>query len=231
MRRIYALFTADWLDVIFVHFAVAPNELQPHIPFPLDLFDGDAYVSLVAFTQHRLRPAIGGRLAEFLSAPLAHHEFLNVRTYVRVNDEPGIHFLVEWIPNRVATWIGPATYGLPYQLGRLDYSSNRRRIVARSNALCFTAADANIFRPAQQVSVDQFLLEQYTAFTDRAKFRINHAPWPQARIDVELRCDELLKAALPWWPATKPRLAHRSPGVYDVQIGFPQRIHSYQELQ
>ncbi|MEA2735816.1 MAG: uncharacterized protein QOE14_2267, partial [Humisphaera sp.] len=112
------MFTADWLDVIFVHFRVDPARLQPLVPLPLDLHEGDAYVSLVAFTQSNLRPTRGGRLAALLAAPLAHHEFLNVRTYVRQGDASGIFFIAEWIPKRLAAFIGPRTYGLTYRLGR-----------------------------------------------------------------------------------------------------------------
>src|SRR5206468_5090839 len=90
--------------------------------FELDLRDGQAYVSLVAFTQRRLRPAFGGRVAAMLASPLADHAFLNVRTYVRHRGEAGIFFIAEWIPNRLAAWIGPRTYGLPYRLGQLYYA-------------------------------------------------------------------------------------------------------------
>ena len=65
------MFTADWLDVIFVHYRMAPSKLTPLVPLPLDLHEGQAYVSLVAFTQSRLRPTVGGRIGELLVAPLA----------------------------------------------------------------------------------------------------------------------------------------------------------------
>src|SRR5213079_2093177 len=96
----------------------------------LDLLDGEAFVSLVAFTQRRLRPSLGGRIAAWLSSPLASHEFFNVRTYVRHRDDRGIFFLAEWIPNRLAVLIGPRTYGLPYRLGRLRYRKFSRRVFA-----------------------------------------------------------------------------------------------------
>src|SRR5687767_4543762 len=120
------LFLADWTDVLFVHFAVDPAVLQPHVPFALDLFRGRAYVSLVAFTQRNLRPRIGGRLAALLARPLATHEFLNVRTYVRCGRERGIYFLAEWIPNRSAVLVGPSMYWLPYRLARMHYRSDTR---------------------------------------------------------------------------------------------------------
>src|SRR3982751_4891898 len=120
-----ALFVADWVDAMFVHFAIDQSKLQPMVPLPLDCLDGQAYVSLVAFTQRNLRPRVGGALAAWLATPLASHEFLNVRTYVRLGRTRGIFFLAEWIPNRLAVLIGPRTYGLPYRLGRLRYDGLR----------------------------------------------------------------------------------------------------------
>src|SRR3954466_5107482 len=119
MTRLRPMFVADWTGVVFIHFRIDPRFLAPIVPFQLDTIDGDAYFSLVAFTQRRLRPSVGGRVAAWLSAPLAEHEFLNLRAYVRVNGERAIYFISEWIPNRLAALIGPRTYGLPYRLGAL----------------------------------------------------------------------------------------------------------------
>src|SRR2546423_7152786 len=121
------LLLADWVEAVFLHFRVSPHRLQPLIPLELELFEGDGFVSLVAFTQRRLRPSFGGKVAAWLSGPLASHEFFNVRTYVRHGDDRGIFFLAEWIPNRVAVLIGPQTYGLPYRLGRLQYHNEPGR--------------------------------------------------------------------------------------------------------
>src|SRR5688572_23006211 len=118
-------FMADWRNALFIHLRVDPQSLAWHVPLELDLFEADAYISFVAFTQCNLRPAFRGRLAQLLAAPLAHHEFFNVRTYVRHGDVLGIFFLAEWIPNRIAALLGPRMYGLPYRLGR--FLPRRRR--------------------------------------------------------------------------------------------------------
>lgn len=89
------LFHAGWLDVVFLHFEADPAVLQREIPWSLDLFEGRAFVSLVAFTMRDLRPCFGGRLAALPFKPIAAHEFLNVRTYVQHRGERGIYFLVE----------------------------------------------------------------------------------------------------------------------------------------
>src|SRR5258708_3228276 len=111
------LFYADWLRAVFIHYEADPEALQREVPFELDLDDGRAYVSLVAFTMRDMRPRIGGRLAAWLLKPIATHEFLNVRTYVRHGGETGIYFLAEWLSNPLSVWLGPLTFGLPYRFG------------------------------------------------------------------------------------------------------------------
>ena len=112
------LFLAGWRDAVFLHFAVSADQLQPFVPYDLDLHEGMAYVSCVAFTMRDMRPRVGGA---WLLKPIATHEFLNVRTYVRHGGERGIYFLAEWLPNLLSVLLGPTVFGLPYQHGRLRY--------------------------------------------------------------------------------------------------------------
>src|SRR5437016_4346568 len=113
MNRGEPLFYADWLRAVFIHYEADPEALQREVPFELDLDDGMAYVSLVAFTMRDMRPRIGGRLAAWLLKPISTHEFLNARTYVRHGDETGIYFLAEWLSNPLSVLLGPVTFGLP----------------------------------------------------------------------------------------------------------------------
>ena len=224
------MFIADWLDVIFVHYRIAPEHLAPLVPLELDLFDGDAYVSLVAFRQSRLRPTMGGRLGEILAAPLAHHEFLNVRTYVRHGDHRGIFFMVEWIPNRLAAFIGPRTYGLPYRLGKLRYDGMRREVEAAGRRFRMEAAH-DLGGTAMRLAGDQlddFLLERYSAFTRRRqmirRFDVQHLPWPRRRVDVKMIDTSLLELSGGWIEHVQFACAHHSPGVRDVIISAPRRV-------
>src|SRR2546423_4643039 len=121
---------ARWDRPVFTHYEADPAALQLDVPFELALRDDRAFVSIVAFTLSRMRPRIGGRIGEWLFKPIATHEFLNVRTYVRHRGEPGIYFLAEWLSNPVSVRLGPRTFGLPYRLGRFDYdhASNGRTL-------------------------------------------------------------------------------------------------------
>ena len=232
------LFIADWLDVVFIHFELEPRVLQPAVPFDLDLRDSRAYVSLVAFTQRRLRPAFGGRLAALLAAPLADHAFLNVRTYVRHAGEAGIYFIAEWIPNRLAAWIGPATYGLPYRLGELTYAHDtaarrwngivRAARTHKDLRYMATAREGFTCHTSPRGSLTAFLLERYTAFTSRGgqrrRFAVDHAPWEQTPVDLRLVRTDLLSEAGEWSKHARLIAAHASPGVRGVTICAPQRI-------
>jgi uncharacterized protein YqjF (DUF2071 family) len=234
------LFKADWLEPVFMHFRIDRAELlQPHVPFELDTFDGAAYVSLVAFSQARLRPTIGGpimqRLAKLFGAPLASHEFLNLRTYVRgPDDRRGIYFIAEWIPNRLAVMIGPPTYGLPYRLGKLAYRCDAALglvsgSVGSSGAqLVYSARfdPSARFAPAVAGTLDHFLLERYTAFTSsrgvHRRFDVAHEPWPMIRVaDVELPDTSLLRPFAPRMGDVTVACGHFSQGVTDVRIGAP----------
>jgi uncharacterized protein YqjF (DUF2071 family) len=114
-------FRSDWDRVLMIHFEVDADALQRDVPFGLDLRDGRAFVSLVAFTMRGMRPRIGGKLAAWQLRPIATHEFLNVRTYVRHSGEAGIYFMAEWLSNPLAVKLGPATFGLPYRHGNISY--------------------------------------------------------------------------------------------------------------
>ena len=102
------LFLAHWDRAVFIHFEVDPEILQPLVPGPLDLHKGHAFVTLVAFTMREMRPRLGGKFAKALFKPIATHTFLNVRTYVKHGDEPGIYFMTEWVPNRLAAFLARA---------------------------------------------------------------------------------------------------------------------------
>jgi uncharacterized protein YqjF (DUF2071 family) len=196
------LLLADWVDALFIHYAVEPGRLGPHVPFELDQKDGRALVSFVAFTQRRFRPIRGGRTGEMLLRPIAAIPFLNLRTYVTHKGQPGIYFISEWISSPIAVALGPAVYGLPYRLGSHDYRCDRQAGVVdvRVDAPEGRFQARGTFRPdaltrPQQGTATHFLLERYIAFTQHRsvcrQFQIAHAPWPH----VSARPNSLIRAS------------------------------------
>lgn len=231
-------FIADWGEATFVHFAVEPRRLQRSVPFELDLFDGEAYVSLVAFTMRHMRPArLDSLLGELLLRPIMPCRFLNVRTYVRSGGGDGIYFLGEWLSHWVNIPFGPLLYGLPYHPGRLSFERNEE---ARSTeidvrglgggrlALRTECDPAAPLAPAAPGSLDAFLLERYSAYTVRRGkplvFRVEHESWLQTAANVSLDETSLLGAGGD--SVFHARLAggHFTPGAFGVKMGAPHKL-------
>src|SRR5688572_4313926 len=164
------LFIGDWESLGMVHLELPPEELQPAIPFELDLFDGRASVSLVFFTMRGMRLARGPRFLNLLFHPFREQHFLNVRTYVRCQGEPGIHFITEWISSRICVHLGPPLYGLPYRWGKhhlhLDGNVFRACVtdMASRSALKCEIKLLEPFQACDPGSRDEFFFERYAAF-------------------------------------------------------------------
>jgi uncharacterized protein YqjF (DUF2071 family) len=248
---------ADWIDVLMCHLEVDPAALQRATPFPIDVRAGRAYVSLVFFLLRRMRPRRGGPWTEWLFRPLATHPFLNVRTYVEQDGEPGIYFLAEWLPNRLSVALGPRVFGLPYRLGHFtrqnqpaagtlagavsDHCTGAQ--VRYEGSIDLTDAhDAmglndsldgardgsvrpSIYQPCVAGSLEEWLMERYTAFTcqgsRRGFFRVWHPPWPQVEAEVRLTDDTLLRRVWPWMSEARWVGANYSPGLESVWMGRP----------
>jgi uncharacterized protein YqjF (DUF2071 family) len=104
-----------WSQVLFVNWKVPAAELQELVPFPLDLHEGQAVLSLVPFFMDRVRfrglPSLpyGSSLWE-----------INLRTYVIVNGVPGIYFFTLETPHRMANWIARKFFDLPYRNAHVE---------------------------------------------------------------------------------------------------------------
>lgn len=229
------LFFARWDRAVFLHYEADPSLLQRQVPFQLDLRNGSAFVSLVAFTLLRMRPRIGGRLAEWVFKPIGTHEFLNVRTYVRHCGEPGIYFLAEWLSNPLSVHLGPRTFGLPYRFGYLNYEHSPNGSVvhgmveAREGRLVYEGkVEEPEFAPSETDSPAEFLLERYTAFTQQRKrarfFRVWHLPWKQAPAEINVTDDSIVRSTGAWSKTAELVSAHYSPGA-EVWMGRPHRIN------
>src|SRR5262245_866914 len=102
--------TARWENLFLATYAVPPSLLEKRLPpgLALDLRDGSAFVSLVAF--------------EFLDTRVlgvgwpGYRNFaeLNLRFYVRHGDERGVVFVREFVPQRLVAWVARWLYNEPY---------------------------------------------------------------------------------------------------------------------
>lgn len=231
------LFLGDWDRVLFVHYEVSAHALQPCCPYELDTYEGVAYVSLVAFTLRDMRLAKLAPWGNWLTAPIATHNFLNVRTYVRHRGDVGIYFLREWIPNRISLLLGPIIYGLPYRYAESCYKHPNQGGALEGNV---TRRGLGQFRYRGEVgyeetcesadteSITYWLTERYLAFTknreQRFRFKVWHRPWVLHPVDLTVEDDSLLENTEPYWGEVHFSSAYFCPRLDRVEMGRPVRI-------
>lgn len=219
----------SWRHLGFLHWEVAAEALRPLVPngLEIDTFEGRAYVGLVPFTMHGVRPT----WAPALPALSRFHE-VNVRTYVHLGgQEPGVYFFSLDAASRLAVIGARAFWSLPYHFAAMSlrqegdailYGSSRRW-PAPKPAECRLRyrprGEASAARPG---SLEHFLAERYLLYTtSRGRLlrgRVHHSPYPLQAAECTVLEETLLEAA----GITKPReapLVHYAAGV-DVKV-FP----------
>jgi uncharacterized protein len=219
-----------WRDLLFVHWAVPLGALRPLVPSELeiDLFAGQAYVSLIPFSIVESRPARAPRAlaTSFLET--------NLRTYVRAADgEAGIYFFSLDASSLLAVAAARLLYGLPYfparmsirrEGSRIEYMSRRRGAPNARLRVAWSVGDA--LGPAAACTRDYFLIERYNLYVARRdrlfRGRVHHRPYPLSRVTLESMSETLLSAAGLAAP-TGASCSHYSPGV-DVDIFWLERV-------
>jgi uncharacterized protein YqjF (DUF2071 family) len=180
------LMTQTWLDLLFAHWPVAPAHLEGKVPpeFPLDLFDGRAWVGIVPFQMTNVAPRGVPSLPWISEFPE-----LNVRTYVRVSDRPGVYFFSLDAGSSVAVQVARSLLNLPYYAASMrvqptstgvEYASQRTD--DQSAVLTGSYGPTGSVLVAQPDSLEYFLTERYCLYNLDHRGRpyrleIHHPPW------------------------------------------------------
>jgi uncharacterized protein len=191
----------SWERLLFAHWRVAADALRAHVPPPLrlDTFDGTAWLGVTPFAVAGLHPRGVPPLG-----PWAFFLEVNVRTYVVLDDRPGILFLSLDASRRLTAAAARVTHRLPYHLADMRagaagdavrYRSARRwrGPPARLDVTYRGVGDPAVAEPG---SLTAFLVERYRLYTADAAGRlwltdIHHAPWRVRAAEAEL-CEATL---------------------------------------
>ncbi|MBD0338175.1 MAG: DUF2071 domain-containing protein [Thermoleophilia bacterium] len=182
-----------WEQLLFAHWRVDGAQLRPHLAdgVELETFDGSAWLGITPF---RL---VGLRLRGTLPVPgLSSFPELNVRTYVRRGDRPGIWFFSLDADSRWAVAAARRTYRLPYHHARMraarrdgwiEYSSGREGHVFEARY----RPTGDVFQ-AEPGTLEHFLTERYCLWTHGpALAEIHHPPWPLQEAEAELELNTM----------------------------------------
>ena len=175
-----------WSEVVFLHFEVDAQKLQSLTPFPLDLYQGKAIVSIVPFVMSHIRfpflPSVPG---------LSKLYELNLRTYVKVNNRPGVYFFTldsNHLPGvLIARWF----FSLPYRWVKLSFQKDQD-YKFRSGELDLVGEVSE--KQVGESDFNSWATERYALFTKRAEKTlygvVEHAPWDLQEFKVlKLRDD------------------------------------------
>ena len=192
--------TAKWLDLVMANYRVEPNLLQEFVPAgtEIDFFDGECYVSLVAFKFFDTR---------VLSLKIPFHvNFLevNLRFYVKreADNETkrGVVFIKEIVPRFAIAFVARAFYGEPYETWkmRLDQAGDERLAYSwskagKTNRVSVEKGESLGVPPEN--SHGEFIIEHYWGYTRRGanrtdEYKVEHPKWnlfeaQNAEIDVD----------------------------------------------
>ncbi|HEY6230203.1 MAG TPA: DUF2071 domain-containing protein [Pyrinomonadaceae bacterium] len=178
----------DWGKLLFIHWRIDEKLLRPLVPAPLqiDIYHGSAWIAIVPFTMWNIS-ALPPFLPPLPGLSSAHE--LNVRTYVHLDNEPGVWFLSLDCNSSAAVLGARMLYHLPYynadieltaDAGAVDYSLSRNDDPpAEFSASWQTGKPLPRSEPG---SLEFFLTERYCLFSEHNhniyQARIHHRPWP-----------------------------------------------------
>lgn len=194
-----------WRDLLFAHWSYPVDEVRAVLPSELtiDTFDGKAWVGVVPFMLEDLRPRGVPALPAVSSFPE-----LNVRTYVTIDNKPGVYFFSLDAASKLAVMAARTLFHLNYfdaEMGitptptGIEYTS--RRIDARGAPATFRAHYTPIgeaMTPGPG-TLDYFLTERYCLYSvnnsNVSRLEIHHRPWLLQPADAELDARDMLTAA------------------------------------
>ena len=171
-------FYQEWNNALFLHWMVPYDLLRTQVPADLtiDTFDGNCYVSLVAFSMQNIKPRL---LPAF--APISDFHEINLRTYIENDSKKGVYFLSIEAEKVISTFIARTLSGLPYEKSDILRSDSvyTSKNVKRGNSLHLKYSIEQADNP--KTDLDRWLTERYCLYnkTDAGLFRFDthHAEW------------------------------------------------------
>lgn len=196
-----------WLDLLFAHWPIPADEIAPLIPpgLTLETYAGSAWLGIVPFRMSHVRPR-GLPAVPWLS----YFPELNVRTYVRVDDRPGVFFFSLDAGNPVAVMLARTFFYLPYFRADMELRHGNQKTIdytsRRTHRGAPPASFVASYRPLGPVyraaagSFEYWLTERYALYSADRRGRIyrgeiHHQPWPLQPAEAEITANSMATAS------------------------------------
>lgn len=200
------LLAQRWDDLLLAHWRADPTELGRLLPAQVepDVYDGSAWVALVAFVMNDSRPAGAPRSLSLPPIPE-----LNVRTYVRAAGRGGVYFFSLDASTPLAVGVARTLAKLAYysadmqvgqQAGWISYRSRRKGTDAKPVEFVASYRPVGPVQPPLDGTLEHFLTERYCLFTTDNASRaytldVHHPPWSLQTAEAGIKINTMADAA------------------------------------
>jgi uncharacterized protein YqjF (DUF2071 family) len=208
------IMSQSWHDLLFAHWPIDASHLRAKLPagLELDLYGNQAWLGVVPF--HMTNVTLRG--VPPLPLVSAFPE-LNVRTYVRVGDKPGVYFFSLDAGNPLAVASARTLFHLPYYWAEMEVDASGPRVKYRSRRRDGDAVFKGEYGPTGPPtltlpgSLDAFLTERYCLYAVDSSFvlhrlEIHHPLWPLQPAEANLVENTMAAAAGLRAPSIAPLL-------------------------
>lgn len=203
----------EWNNALFLHWKIPFDELRKSVPerLELDTFEGEAYISLVAFQMQKIRP-------KHLPAVkfISDFEEINLRTYVINDGKAGVYFLNIEAEKYLSAFVARKLSGLPYEKSNIFRKGNRFSSQNTFKKFHLEAEFEAKEKLETKTGLDHWLTERYCLYLEDRnqlfRFDIHHKEWEIRNVEIkklslsyELKNNYLINS--------HPDLIHYSEGV------------------
>jgi len=209
----------EWKKAIFMHWEVDYKDLIEIVPsgLKLDSFNGKYWVSVVAFSMEKIRPAY---LPSF--SPISNFDEINVRTYVVHEGKPGVYFINIESSKYLSAFLSKMLSGLPYEKSQISRSDNFYRSDNPNKGFRLDLDYSVGPSISRKSSIDLWLTERYALYLEKNGeiygYEIQHSEWDLKEIQINNL--EIYYHIGNLIIDNKPNICQYSPGVKVLSWGM-----------
>lgn len=220
--------TAEWRHIVMINYSIDPEVLLPFVPkgTELDLWKGNAYISLVGF--RFLNTRILGWRIPFHS----NFEEVNLRFYVKRGQDRGVVFIKEIVPRKSIAYLARRLYNenyvamqmmhqiieKPLEVGyQWKFNGEWQKMQVRSSGGLHQIAEG---------SEEEFITEHYWGYSPQFAYQVEHPKWRMWKVD---RAEIAIDAAGLYGSCFAPWLAKAPASCFALE-GSPVKVFFKEEL-
>ncbi len=176
----------EWNRALFLHWIIPFEFLRKYVPTNLniDTFEGNCYISLVAFTMEKIRPKFLPSI-DFISD----FDEINLRTYIDNDNKKGVYFLNIEAGKSLSTFVAKIISGLPYEKSKIYRKGKFYKSENSKKGFSLNTEFEVEHILNNKTELDKWLTERYCLYLDKDKeiyrYDIHHKEWELKNVNIK----------------------------------------------